>query len=361
MEDIKDNKKESYHVHHEHFEPVSSSSHNNTSKKYSPWMIACIVLGVAVIVLLILLFKGGVTAKVVKGDEAGNKLVEFLNGRTGGGVEYLSYVDKGNIYEVTVSYQGQDIPVYITKDGEYFVQGAVPLSEDASNTTTEPECSTDSECAEGEICQSGMCVAAPKDMPKSDKPKVELFVMTHCPYGTQAEKGMIPTIKALGTKADATIRFVHYFMHGDKEEAETYTQVCIREEQKAKYLTYLECFLASTGTAEDSTKCLDTAKIDKTKLNTCLADDKKKAKEYYEVDKALSQEYGVQGSPTLIINGVEASSARDPTSYLTTICSAFNTKPTVECSKKLSTASPSPGFGTAAAASGTAATDASCG
>lgn len=313
--------------------------------KKNPWMIATIVLGIIVLILLgLIFFKGSLTGKVISGEDAGKKIVEFLNGRTGGGVEYVSYEDKGDLYAVTVNYQDQKIPVFITKDGEYFVQGAVPLS--LSNTTTTPttpECSTDSDCADGETCQGGYCIAPPKELEKSDKPKVELFVMTHCPYGTQAEKGLIPAIKALGTKADIKIRFVHYFMHGDNEEAETYNQVCIREEQNAKYISYLECFLE----AGDSAACLKKASIDTAKLNACLADGNKKAKEYYEVDKKLSNQYGVQGSPTLVINGAEANSGRDSASYLKTICSAFNKAPTAECSKQLSSASPGPGFGTA--------------
>ena len=80
-------------------------------------------------------------------------------------------------------------------------------------------------------------------------------------------------------------------MHGDKEEAETYNQVCIREEQSAKYLDYLTCFLEDGNSA----RCLTKAGVDQTKLNVCLSTNK--SKEYYAQDSALSQEYGVQGSP----------------------------------------------------------------
>jgi Cys-rich repeat protein len=339
-------------------EPTHHNDTHHSSKKYNVWMVVSIILAVAVIVLLFFMLRGGVTGNAIKGEDAGKKLVDFLNLRTGGGVEYISYEDKGDIYAVSVSYQGQNIPVYITKDGEYFVQAPVSLSNET--TTAKPECTTDDDCQSGETCQSGYCVAPPKEVPKSDKPKVELFVMTYCPYGTQAEKGVIPAIKALGTKVDAKIRFVHYFMHGDKEEQETYTQVCIREEQNAKFLPYLECFLEDG----DSARCLTKAGIDKTKLNTCLADGNKTAKVYYEKDKTLSNGYGVQGSPTLIINGVETDQFgrdRSSSNALKIICSAFNTSPKTECSKTLSTASPSSGFGTAASTSGSTPSSGSAG
>jgi hypothetical protein len=348
--------KEEHHEHHDHNENHEHHEHHSKNNKSNPWIVASVILAILVIVLGYMAFFNKPTVTIVPGDQAGKKLVDFLNVKTQGGVDYVSNKDMGNLYEVTVSYQSQEIPVYITKDGKYFVQAPVPLDEQSLT----PECTTDAECAPTETCQAGTCVPKPQEVPKSDKPKVELFVMTHCPYGTQAEKGFIPAMKALGTKVDAKIRFVHYFMHGDNEEAETYNQVCIREEQSAKFLPYLECFLATTGSADDSKKCLDTAKIDKTKLNTCLSNDKKKAKEYYDVDKKLSEQYGVQGSPTLIVNGVQSNSGRDSQSMLKTMCGAFTTAPTTECTKTLSTANPSPGFGTGTAAASGAASNAGC-
>lgn len=314
----------------------NSNSKSFSKLKKNPWMGSTIVLAIISVILLVVVFYPNMTGNVVSSSSAGTKLVDYLNTRTGGGVSFISAEPMGsNLYSVMVSYQNQSIPVYVSKDGKYFVQGAVPISEDATtptdNTNTQQP-------------------AQQQSVPKSDKPKVELFVMSYCPYGTQAEKGLIPTIKALGDKVDAKIRFVHYTMHGEKEDVENYRQICIREEQSAKFYDYLIAFLEKGDYASSLTK----AGIDQTKLNSCMANNYTKAKQYYEVDKALSQQYGVQGSPTLVINGVEANSARDPASYLKTICGVFNTAPSTECSAQLSSASPSPGFGTATAASGSA-------
>lgn len=294
------------------------------SIKRNPWILTSIVL---LIILLIVLFKGGMGGGISQ-EKAGESVVEFLNLRTGGGVEYVSGEDIGNLYEITVSYQGNNLPVFVTKDGEYFVQGAVPISGATAPSEPTPQ--------------------EPQEVIKSDKPKVELFIMTHCPYGTQAEKGIIPVLELLGDKIDGNIKFVHYFMH-DPEETETPIQVCIRDEQSAKYLNYLKCFLEDG----DSDRCLTKIGIDTTKLNKCVAD---KSEEYYADDSSLSEGYGVQGSPSLVINGAMVNSGRDSASYLKTICSAFNEAPE-ECEGEISSASPSPGFGYEA--SGTA-TDATC-
>ena len=64
----------------------------------------------------------------------------------------------------------------------------------------------------------------------------------------------------------------------------------------------------------------------------------------FDVDAALNTKYGVGGSPTLIINGVQSNAGRDSASYLKAICAAFNTAPT-ECSTTLSSTQPGAGFG----------------
>jgi hypothetical protein len=200
---------------------VNFSKFGNKIKK-NPWILISLILGIAVIILLYLNFSGGTTGNVISESEAGDTIIEYLNAQTGGGVEYVSTEDIGNLYEINVNYQGQDIPVYVTKDGEYFVQGAIPLT--------------------GQVTAPNQNQQPPADVVKSDKPQVELFVMTHCPYGTQAEKGYVPVIELLGDKIDSSVKFVHYFLH-DPEEIETPIQICIREEQGAKYNDYLACFL----------------------------------------------------------------------------------------------------------------------
>ncbi|MBU3941884.1 MAG: hypothetical protein KKF74_03150, partial [Nanoarchaeota archaeon] len=61
-------------------------------------------------------------------------------------------------------------------------------------------------------CDDSDCEKSWQCMPKKDKPEVELFVMSHCPYGTQIEKGMLPVARLLGDKIDFNIRFCSYAM-----------------------------------------------------------------------------------------------------------------------------------------------------
>jgi len=197
--------------------------------------------------------------------------------------------------------------------------------------------------------------ATPTVATKLAKPVVEVFVMSHCPYGTQIEKGLLPVAKTLGDKIDLQVKFVDYAMHGEKELTEQLNQYCINKEQTVKFLPYLECFLAEGNTES----CLTSTGIDKTKLSACVnATDTKYGvmKSFndrtgwsgsfppFAIHKAENDKYGVQGSPTLVVNGAVVNSGRDSASLLATICSAFVTAPK-ECKTVLSSAAPSAGFG----------------
>jgi len=292
------------------------------SKNY--WTVSTVILAV---VLILTLAIGGTGGSAISANAAGIKVADWANGQVEN-VEVVEVTDEGGLYAVKFSYANpetsttEEATLQITKDGTNLILGqTIPLTgavtQDAPTET--PQTPT------------------PTNAPKSDKPIVELFIMTHCPYGTQAEKGFLPVLESFD-KADTKIRFVHYFMH-EPEETETPRQVCIREEQSNKFLPYLREFLKE-GNSEDA---LTAANIDTVKMETCISSGK--ADEYYAEDSALSQTYGVQGSPTLVINGVISKSGRDSASYLSAICSAFNNAPEECGTLTLSSTSPSPMWG----------------
>jgi len=100
--------------------------------KKNPWVTTSVVLGAVTLVLLILMFRGGITGGVVgvgtviSEQEAGEKILEFASGQ-GVDLEIVEVNDNGNFYEVVADINGQEAPLYVTKDGEYFVQNLIPL------------------------------------------------------------------------------------------------------------------------------------------------------------------------------------------------------------------------------------------
>lgn len=194
-------------------------------------------------------------------------------------------------------------------------------------------------------------------VPKSDKPKVELFVMSYCPFGLQMQKAYLPVMELLQDEAEMDIKFVSYIMHEKQEIDENTRQYCIQKEQNGKFIDYLKCF---TG-KDDYKGCLKASGVNEASMNACIA---KADKDFgisvkyedrtswlngrfpvYPIHADLNQKYSVQGSPTLIVNGVEVSSARNPEAVKQLVCASFNNPPDL-CEQVLSAAPASSGFGT---------------
>jgi hypothetical protein len=324
------------------------------------WKTVSILLGVLLIVSVILNISGGtLTGNAVKGistDEAADDVLSFIRQNVqGANVEITGKTIDNGLHKISANLNGQPLEIYTTMDGKLMFPQVIDLT---GNAVAPQQ-------------QQPQQQQPTANVAKSDKPVVELFVMSHCPFGTQSEKGILPVAELLGDKIDFEIKFVNYAMHGETELIEQMNQVCIKDEQSDKWFDYLWCFLEN----EDRAKCIGEANVDQTKLDKCTTklDTDFKIMELFADQSTWSggrypqfnvydednKAYGVRGSPTLVINGEQASSGRDSASYLRTVCAAFNNAPE-ECSKELPATQPSPGFGLDTGGSGPT-TAATCG
>ena len=295
--------------------------------------------------------------KTLMPDQAKEAALKFINEKLvskGNEVKINEVAEEKGLYKLSVEFvNGEKSDAYLTKDGKLFFPQAINVDEYGK-----------------EAAQASDTKAEATNAPlvKSDKPEVELFVMSHCPYGTQIEKGILPVLDVLKDKINFSLKFVDYSMHGEKEINEELNQYCVQKEFPDKLKSYLSCFLE----AGDTAGCVKKVALDSTKLDSCIksTDSEFKVTEKFndknswsgtyppvDIYKTENQKYGVQGSPTLVVNGSQVSSARDSQSLLNSICAAFNNLPS-ECSQKLSATAPSSGFGGGTSDS---ATDANCG
>jgi hypothetical protein len=309
-------------------------------QKFKKFLVpGAIVLAVILIAAGIFYFVKGKN-KVLSADEAGKIAIDYINNNMldeGYAGTLVDIVEESGMYKFHFKIGENQYTVYISKDGRYLF----PTVYDLASTTA---------ATEGEGNQTS------SEIVKSDKPDLKLFVMSYCPYGLQAEKMYLPVYNLLKDKADMGIYFVSYMMHGEQEMNENLRQYCIQRDEKAKYSNYLSCFVKS-GKYED---CLAEAKIDSSKLSACETEVDNQYKitsqfkdqstwlsgKYpkFDVNADLNTQYGVQGSPTVILNGKEVNiNPRSPETLKQAICAAFNSAP-AECSQELSTASASTGF-----------------
>lgn len=321
---------------------IEENSEKELPSNLNVWKVSTIAVIIILGIVLVFSFGPGgmaVTGKAtsVSSKAAADKAIKYINDNLvspGTTATFVNVTEENGLYKITTNYQDQDISIYSSLDGKYLFLSP-PLDMDKVIETTQPTTT---------------------EVTKSDRPQVDVFVMSYCPYGLQMEKAVIPAWELLKGKADITIRFVDYSMHGKKEIDENTRQYCIQKEQSDKFIAYLKCF-----TGEDNfAKCLAQASIDTAKLNACVASTDSEfnitglyndqstwsggSYPQYNVNTDLNSRYGVQGSPTLVINGKTVSANRSPEAIKEVICSAFNTPPS-ECQQTLSSDQTSSGFG----------------
>ncbi|MFH1564315.1 MAG: hypothetical protein ABIC82_00490 [bacterium] len=285
-------------------------------------------------------------SRALSQDEAKTKALDFINNnllQAGTTADFKSITEEEGFYKIVLDVgETKDIESYITKDGAKFIPSMMDIEEIAEKNNQAR-------------AQQEAAANQPVEIPKNEKPEVELFVMSHCPYGTQIEKGMLPVLETLGDKIDFKLKFCDYAMHDKKELDEQLRQYCIQKNEPNKLTDYLICFLD----AGESESCVSNVNITKSMLDSCVetADAEYKITENYNnkstwkgqfppfnIFKDDNIKYGIGGSPSLVVNGKTVSAQRDASSLLGLICSGFTTPPE-ECSIALSATAPSAGFG----------------
>lgn len=330
-------------------ETASSNEAAKTSRKINFWMISTAVLALIIIVMFV---RGGITGAAtgaLSKEQAGNKVLQLVNDYLiqDGTATLDSVSDESGLYKVNLDYNSNKIPVYITKDSKSLIlpngiMGIAELEATAQNAKQEQ----------------------PTEITKTDKPTVEVFVFSYCPYGLQFEKALFPVYDLLKDKVDINIVAIGA-MHGEFEKQESLRQISIEQLYgKDKLFAYLKEFdnSANISSCSGEDTCLNKylpliyskLGIDKTKVENYMKSD---AGKIYNEQGARASSLGISGSPAFVINGVKVQVSRTADAIKTAVCDAFNTAPS-ECSQSLSTASPSPGFGSSSGNSGSAA---SCG
>lgn len=286
---------------------------------------------VSAILLLVLVFSlvkangitGAATADSVKAETLSYINENLL--QDGSKATVKSVAEGNGLYVITLDIGGNEFESYVSTDGKLLFPSAIDMTQPVPVSQPQPS----------------------QPAPKSDKPKVDLYVMSFCPYGNQAEDTMLPVYKLLKGKVDFNIK---YIVNANKDQIQSLhgqTEVDQDARELAVAALYGKDKLWEFMAAINS-KCGRDGSCWETEAKN-IGMDAKKIKDY--VDKqgteALKKEAqdsgtnGVSGSPTMMINGVETQSVYEygnSEAYKQAICSAFNNPP-AECSNALSAGS----------------------
>ncbi len=298
-----------------------------------------IPLVVVIIIILAVALLYDYSRNAVRGalskEKAAQKALDFINNVALNGQATASLIEtaeESGLYKIRLKIGDQEYDSYVTKDAKLLFAQGTKITEETSNQDS----------------------AAATDIPKSDTPKVELFVMSFCPYGNQAEEAMKPVVELLKDKANIELHYVIYdnyggggpsycldkenkycSMHGINELRQDIREYCVQKYYKDKVWNFIKeinskCSLSNVDTCWEGVA--KTLGIDVEKIKTCQ---KNEGLTIAAQELVLDQKYDITGSPQLIINGKAFEGGRTPEAFKKAICSAFNSQPE-ECSQTLS-------------------------
>ncbi|MFA6064546.1 MAG: hypothetical protein WCW44_05980 [archaeon] len=179
---------------------------------------------------------------------------------------------------------------------------------------------------------------------KTDKPVVDLYVMSFCPFGNKAEDTMLPVYNLLKDKATFNVHFIVntdgnnvVSLHGAPEVVQNEREACVLKNydmnKLMNFMVYVNDNCGSNGSCwETGATALG---IDKAKINACVASE---GVALMKANEAASTAANANGSPTLLINGVNTTAVYqygNSEAYKVAICNSFTTAP-AECSAVLS-------------------------
>ncbi len=279
--------------------------------------------------------------------------------------------EASGLVKVTIKIGTSQFDSYATKDGKLLFPQAFDMTPRKTATTA------------GSTTTTPTATAA--SVTKVDKPVLEAYVVSSCPYGLQMQRALAEAVKnAPALASNIIVRYIGSVTNGQinsmhdsdasgkavsngPEAKENLRQICIRDEQPTKYWNYVACYMKkASGTLPngmplgDSTGCLASTGVDTAKLNACVSTPSRGIADAQK-DFDLGTKYNVSGSPTLILDGAVISESdfggRSADAVRSIVCTASKTQPGL-CSTKLNTAEASVSFNASYATSGAAASSA---
>ncbi|MEA3453279.1 MAG: hypothetical protein U9Q96_03025 [Patescibacteria group bacterium] len=209
-----------------------------------------------------------------------------------------------------------------------------------------------------------MIIPEPQAFNKTDKPIVDLYVMSFCPFGNQAEELMMPVVELLGDSVEVELHYIVYnnyqsgypeycldqgnkycSMHGIQELSQGIRELCVQKYQRDKFWSFVKAINDNSDYENVDSKWEGIAQgigINVSQIKTCEQDE---GMTLLSEELALTeQEYPVQdparhkgnasteisGSPTMTVNGMIFDGQRSADGYKEAICSAM-TNPIPEC------------------------------
>jgi hypothetical protein len=335
-------------------------------KKSSVWMGVSVVLAILLVISIVTYgFRGNTAAGSTDAEGTAETFFFMKSEACTTACDDMEPVAKeiaekaGLSFETVKYFQPAQIPGYVMiHDNTLYIAGVqdeATLVQTLCQVTENEELCSEATVAEEKAREEELKSAEEKceAMEKVEKPKLEVFYVSRCPFGVQAINSLYYVAKNFEDSAEIVPRLLvnkaadgksTTSMHGEQEHIEDLRHICLREEQPEVFWDYINCY-AETGEAE---ACEETANVDSEKLANC--DGEQYALLDAEDWETIYQPAGGSGSPSFFLNGERineyefSQNGRSPENLKTIVCCSAEGE-LEACNNALSTAQPPRGFG----------------
>ncbi len=212
--------------------------------------------------------------------------------------------------------------------------------ESVCNNKADEDKDGDVDCDDSDCADSPMCM-------EFEKPQIDFFVMSYCPYGNQAEEAIAPVYEALKDDAIFKPHYIYYenyrgggasycidagnkycSMHGVQEANQNVREQCVAEKYGMEKWFEFSMAMNKKCTSANADTCWEAVakdlKYDVDWIKTCQKD---KATTFAAEDARLMKIFGASGSPAVYINGASYSGQRTPAGYQQALCALLEDSP----------------------------------
>ncbi len=236
-------------------------------------------------------------------QEVAQKTIDYLNNQLLPEELTASLIDvkeKENVIEIRFNVGQSEYTSYVTKNGELFFIEGIELNEEINIQNSQSD--------------------STEEIPKKEKPDVELFVMSYCPFGNQAEDTMEPVYDLLSDDINFDVHYIVSVqedkiqsLHGQEEVDQNMREVCVKNKYGMDsfwdFITYVNENCGSGGVCWK--EAADEIGVNSQEIQSCVNEN---GLEYMKENAQISKEAGATGSPTLILNGIKMDTS-DPINY----------------------------------------------
>ena len=166
--------------------------------------------------------------------------------------------------------------------------------------------------------------------------RLDLYVMSHCPFGVQAENAVLPAVKALGKHVDFALHFIanedpgaagaarFRSLHGQPEVEENIRQLCAMKHFPQQYLDFILERNVGNAKGPDWQAAAKTVGIEPAPIEACATGEEGAALLSDSIQRSQARQ--ASASPTIHLDGRPYSGPRGVRSITLAVCDALSAK-----------------------------------